>query len=156
MRQNTEPVIDFQVRANKPPDHAGGKCGDGHARTGNSYWAAVYSFQWDLASADTNLTLNIRYPKNSTQSHNEIIKSLLEKLQRHLMADFHPHRLLNRRANEYARSDHGRCVSGLRLQNAYCVRLASGVDTSCIALELEFRPPKRRSGNRRARYCLPS
>lgn len=76
MRQNTEPVIDFQVRANKPPDHAGGKCDDGHARTGNSYWAAVYSFQWDLASADTNLTLNIRYPKNSTRSHNEIIKSL--------------------------------------------------------------------------------
>jgi hypothetical protein len=40
----------------------GGKCDDGHARTGNSYWAAVYSFQWDLASADINLTLNMRNP----------------------------------------------------------------------------------------------
>jgi hypothetical protein len=52
MRQDTVPVIELQVRAHTPPDHAGVECDNGNdcACTGYSCWVAVYQCDSDLAS----------------------------------------------------------------------------------------------------------
>jgi hypothetical protein len=46
------PATKLQVRTHKPPDHAGVEYDDGNAcaRTGRSYWVAVYQRESDLAS----------------------------------------------------------------------------------------------------------